>query len=35
LAYRHQLVAKQYAEMAVIESDDLGDEDDLATDSVA
>ena len=26
LAYRHQLVANQYAEIAVIESDDLGEE---------
>jgi len=29
LAYRHQLVANQYAEMAVIESDDLGEEVDV------
>ena len=27
LAYRHKLVANQYAEMAVIESDELGDDD--------
>lgn len=26
LAYRHQLVANQYAEIAVIESDELGEE---------
>lgn len=26
LAYRHQLVASQYAEMAVMESDDFGEE---------
>lgn len=26
LAYRHKLVANQYAEIAVIESDDLGDD---------
>jgi hypothetical protein len=27
LAYRHKLVANQYAEMAVIESDELSDDD--------
>jgi hypothetical protein len=33
LAYRHQLVANQYAEIAVIESDDLGEEVDVTVDA--
>lgn len=35
LAYRHQLVAKQYAEMAVIESDDLGEEVEVDVEPIA
>lgn len=34
LAYRHKLMANQYAELAVIESDELGD-DDVEEDVVA
>lgn len=30
LAYRHKLVANQYAEIAVIESDDLGEDVDIS-----
>jgi hypothetical protein len=35
LAYRHQLVANQYAEIAVIESDDLGEEVEVTVDGSA